>query len=132
MTALSTAARLARQTARMTAAMNAAATQITTALQSMSSDAATAALDVAVPTTIRGAARFLEELADHLAAHPDALTSGGSDCPPVLIRLTHVLHDAGHPVVRPGCARCGKVHLDLRHMRAEGRICGTCDARDRK
>lgn len=132
MTAPSTAARLAQQAARMAAAMSATATQITTALPGLSGDAATAALDAAVPTTIRGAARFLEELAEHMAAHPDALTSGGSHCPPVLIRLIHVLHDAGQPVVRPGCARCGKIHLDLRQLRGEGRICGTCDARDRK
>jgi hypothetical protein len=32
----------------------------------------------AVPVTVRGPARFLEELAAHLAAHPDALTSGSS------------------------------------------------------
>ncbi|WP_327643761.1 hypothetical protein [Micromonospora zamorensis] len=116
----------------MAAALSAAASQITTALPGLSGDAATAALDAAVPTTIRGAARFLEQLAEHTAAHPDAFTSGGSHCPPVLIRLIHVLHDAGQPVVRPGCARCGRVHLDLRQLRAVGRICGTCDARDRK
>jgi hypothetical protein len=39
-----------------------------------------------------------------MAAHPDPLTSGDSRCPPVLLRLTHVLHDPGHPVIRPGCA----------------------------
>ena len=27
------------------------------------------------------------------------------------------MHDTGHAVVRPGCARCGKIHLDLRHGR---------------
>ena len=63
--------------------------------------------------------------------HPDALTSGDSRCPPVLLRLTHVLHDAGHPVVRPGCAHCGKTVTNLRQLRPEGRICGTCDARSR-
>jgi hypothetical protein len=131
-TAPSTAARLARQAARMDAAMTAAISQITAALPDMSIRDATEALDAAVPTTVRGAARFLEELAGHMAAHPEALTSGESHGSPALVRLTHVLHSAGQPVVRPGCARCGKIHLDLRHSRPEGRICGTCDARDRK
>src|SRR5258706_263689 len=93
---------------------------------------ATAILEAAVPITVKGPARFLEEVAAHLAAHPDALASGGSHCPPVVLRLAHVLHDAGYPVVRPGCARCGTIRDDLRQLRAEGRICGTCDARSRK
>jgi ribosomal protein L40E len=67
-----------------------------------------------------------------MAAHPDALTSGSSLCPPVLLRLAHVLHEAGHPVVRPGCARCGTIRTDLRQLREEGRICSSCDARSRK
>ena len=116
----------------MDAAMTAAISQITEALPDMSVRDATDALDAAVPATVRGAARFLEELAEHMAAHPDVFTSGESHGPPALIRLTHVLHSAGQPVVRPGCARCGKIHLDLRHSRPEGRICGTCDARGRK
>ena len=69
---------------------------------------------------MRGPARFLEELAGHMAAHPGALTSGDTHCPPVLLRLAHVLHDAGHPVVRPGCARCGKISRDLRQLAARG------------
>jgi len=92
---------------------------------------ASAALVAAVPIPVRGAARFLEELAGHLAAHPDALTSGSSLCPPVLPRLAEVLHAAGHPVVRPGCASCGKVRSDLRQLRPEGRLCAVCDARSR-
>ncbi|MGP3921462.1 hypothetical protein [Nonomuraea sp. 10N515B] len=132
MTAPSVAARLAQQAARMQAAMVAATGQITAALPGMSAEAAAAALDAAVPTTARGAARFLEELADHMAAHPDALTSGSSQCPPVLLRLAQMLHDTGKPVVRPGCAHCGKIRADLRQLRPEGRICGTCDGRSRK
>ncbi len=62
--------------------MTAAISQITAALPKVSADDAAAALDVAVPITVRGAARFLEELADHMTAHPDALTSGSSHCPP--------------------------------------------------
>jgi hypothetical protein len=115
----------------MDAAMSAAITQLTAALPALSTDEARAALEAAVPVPVRGAARFLEELAGHMAAHPDALTSGDTHCPPVLLRLTHILHDAGHPVTRPGCARCGKIHIDLRQLRPEGRICGPCDARSR-
>jgi hypothetical protein len=57
--------------------------------------------------------------------HPDALTCGDSRCPPVLLRLTHVLHDAAHPAVRPGRAHCGTTVTNLRQRRPEGRICGT-------
>jgi hypothetical protein len=132
MTAPSTAARLASQAARRDAAMTAAITQLATALSALSTDEARAALEAAVPVPVRGAARFLEELAGHMATHPHALTSGDTHCPPVLLRLTQVLHDAGHPVVRPGCAQCGKVTVDLRQLRHEGRICGTCDGRSRR
>ena len=132
MTAPSTAARLARQAARLEAAMDAAVIQVTTALPAIGAEDATAALETAVPITVKGPARFLEELAAHMAAHPDALTSGSSLCPPVLLRLAHVLHEAGHPVVRPGCARCGVILTDLRQLREEGRICGPCDARSRQ
>ncbi|MFB4420679.1 XRE family transcriptional regulator [Streptomyces sp. QL37] len=125
-------ARLAAQAARMKAARAAAVGQLTSALPSLDAQEAEAALVTAVPIPVRGAARFLEELAGHLAAHPDALTSGSSLCPPVLLRLAEVLHDAGHPVVRPGCAHCGKLRSDLRQLRPEGRLCGTCDARSRQ
>jgi hypothetical protein len=131
MTAPSVVARLGGQAARMDAAMTAAITRLTTAVPSLNIDDAKAALEAAVPIPVRGAARFLEELATHLAAHPDALTSGSSFCPPVLLRLAHVLHGAGHTVVRPDCAHCGKVMIDLLRLRPEGRICGTCDARSR-
>ncbi len=132
MTPPSVVARLARQAARLEAATTAAVTQLTAALPVLSTEEATAALEAAVPIAVRGPARFLEELAGHMAANPGALTSGDTRCPQVLLRLTHVLHDAGHPVVRPGCARCGKIRPDLRQRRPEGRICGTCDAQSRK
>jgi len=130
-TAPSTVARLAAQAARMEAATATAISQLTSALPSLDPQQAAAALVVAVPIPVRGAARFLEELAGHLTAHRDALTSGSSLCPPVLLRLAEVLHDAGQPVVRPGCARCGKVRSDLRQLRPEGRLCAGCDARSR-
>lgn len=132
MTAPSTAARLARQAARRPAALTAACAQLTMALPTLGTDGAAAALEAAVPISVKGAARILEALAGHLAAHSDALTSGDARCPPVLLRLTHVLADAGHPVVRPGCAHCGRITLDLRQNRPEGRICGTCDGRSRR
>jgi hypothetical protein len=116
----------------MDAAMNSTVAKLTAALPTLNPNEATAVLQVAVPITVRGAARFLEELATHLSEHPDALTSGETRCPPVLIRLTHVLHDSGHHVVRPGCAHCGKTVVELRQLRPEGRVCGTCDGRSRR
>jgi ribosomal protein L40E len=132
MTAPSTAARLARQQARLEAAMDAAVDQVRTALPAIGDGEATALLEAAVPITVKGPARFLEELAAHMASHPDALTSGSSLCPPVLLRLAHALDEAGHPVIRPGCAYCGRIAADLRQLREEGRICSTCDSRSRK
>jgi hypothetical protein len=72
--------------------------------------------------------RPLGELAKHLAAHPDALTTGDPRCPPSLIRLTHELHDGGHTaVVRPPCARCGKITVRLTAAAGTaGRMCGPC------
>jgi hypothetical protein len=131
MTPPSTAARLARQAARLNAAMTTAITRLATAVSSLNPDDAQAVLEAAVPIPVRGAAKFLEEFAAHVAAHPDALTSGESLCPPVLLRVTHVLHDAGHHVIRPGCASCGSVKTVLRRLTPQGRICGTCDARSR-
>ncbi|MEU3862578.1 hypothetical protein AB0F03_35545 [Streptomyces sp. NPDC028722] len=61
-----------------------------------------AVLEAAAPISVRGAARCLEEPADHLTAHPDALIPGSSLCPPVLLRLTEVLHASGRPPrIRP-------------------------------
>jgi ribosomal protein L40E len=125
-------ARLAAQAARLDAAMRAAVIQVTAALPAIRAWEASAALEAAVPITVKGSARFLEELAAHMDEHPDALTSGSSASPLVLLRLASVLHEAGHPVVRPGCARCGVIRTDLRQLRDEGRICGPCDARSRK
>ncbi|MET7854289.1 XRE family transcriptional regulator [Streptomyces avermitilis] len=131
-TAPSTVARLAAQTARLEAATAAAVGHLTSALPSLGRQDAEAALVTAVPIPTRGASRYLEELAEHFAVHSDALTSGSSLCPPVLLRLAEVLHDAGHPVVRSGCAHCGKIRSDLRKLRTEGRLCGSCDARSRQ
>jgi hypothetical protein len=114
--------------------MNAAVARVTAALPAIGAEAATAALEAAVPLTMKGKgpARFLEELAAHMTAYSDALTSGSSLCPPALLRLSHVLHEAGHQVTRPGCAHCGRIRTDLRALREEGRICSGCHSRSRK
>jgi hypothetical protein len=129
-----TTARLAARAARLETAMNDAITQVTAALPMIGAEEAKAALETAVPITMKGQgpARFLEELAAHMTAHPDALTSGSSLCPLVLLRLASVLHEAGYPVVRPGCAHCGKATVGLRQLREEGRVCSSCASRSRK
>ncbi len=133
-TAPSTVARLAAQAARLEAATAAAVGHLTSALPSLGRKEADAALVTAVPIPTRGAARYLEELAGHLAAHPDALTSGSSVCPPVLLRLAEVLHDAGHSVVRPGCAHCGKIGLTCGNfaLRGGSAVRATPEAADAK
>lgn len=74
--------------------------------------------------------RSLRELAVHFAEHPDALTSGSSACPPSLLRLAHVLYDAGHvQVVRPPCSDCGRVLRRLPGYGPNGRLCGNCAQR---
>ena len=71
----------------------------------------------------------LNELASHLAACPDALTSGDPRCPRVVVRLAHALHAMGHTaVVRPGCAGCRKVG-DLPRSGPAGRLCPMCAVR---
>jgi hypothetical protein len=129
-----TTARAAARAARLEAAINAAVAQVAGALPAIGAEEAKASLGAAVPATMKGKgpARCLEELAAHMTAHPDALTSGSSLCPAALLRLAHVLHGAGHLVTRPGCAHCGKITADLRALREEGRICSSCDSRSRR
>jgi hypothetical protein len=114
--------------------MKDAVAQVTAALPMIGTQEARAALEAAVPMTMKGQgpAWFLEELAAHMTAHPDALTSGSSLCPLVLLRLVSVLHEAGHQVIRPGCAHCGKITAGLRQLREEGRVCSSCASRSRK
>ncbi len=47
----------------------------------------------------------LRNLAQHLAEHPGALTSGDPRCPAVVIRVAHAFHDAGY---RPQCGRAAR------------------------
>jgi hypothetical protein len=56
----------------------------------------------------------LRQLDTHLTSHPDALTSGASDAPMVVITLATLLADAVHANVRvPGCASCGRITQPL-------------------
>jgi hypothetical protein len=78
------------------------------------------------------APHILLNLARHLTAHPDALSSGDPRCQPALVRLTHLLHEAGHRgVVRPGCASCGKITTDMPSHGPRGRRCQVCTFKDR-
>lgn len=70
-------------------------------------------------------------LAEHLAEHPDALTSGAADAPRVVCRLAAALVAAGASTSQPRCARCGGVALLIRTVAASERICGRCDATGR-
>jgi hypothetical protein len=96
-----------------------------TALPTLSDDDVSAVL--AIAKADKGIP--LNELAAHLATHPDALTSGDPRCPRVVVRLAHALLAAGHTaVVRPGCAGCGKVR-DLPRSSSAGRLCQMCAVR---
>ena len=70
----------------------------------------------------------LRNLDGFLAAEPDALTAGVSDCPAAFIRLAHVLLDARHDVSPPVCADCGRPASYLRSSPG-GRLCSKCSAR---
>lgn len=67
----------------------------------------------------------------HLKAHPDAFNAPDAHCPRVLVRLAASMHAAGHQVVRPRCARCGELGLELPRLADEGRCCEWCLTRER-
>ena len=117
----STAARLAQQAARMDAAMSSAITQLDRrSPRSGRRRPRRRRSRRRCRSPVRGAARFLEELTAHMDTHPDALTSGDSRCPPVLMRLTHVLARRRTPGDPPR----------LRTLRQDRhRICGSCGPR---
>ncbi|NMH95877.1 hypothetical protein [Pseudonocardia acidicola] len=71
----------------------------------------------------------LRELADHLQAHPDALLTGSTDGPKVLLRLLGLLAVAGYPVVLPCCTSCGKQTANLPRIASNGRVCQACGAK---
>lgn len=97
---------------------------LTVVLPGMSADEAHSLLEKAGAQSRRG----LRNLDVFLAAVPEALTTGVSDCPAAFIRLSHVLLDAGHHVSPPVCADCGRPES---HLRASpgGRLCSRCSAR---
>jgi hypothetical protein len=68
----------------------------------------------------------LSMLHRHLRTHPDALTSGDSDCPTVFLRLTRSLTQQGYSVTQLRCIGCGRSGLTLNCHIPGGRLCGTC------
>ncbi len=75
----------------------------------------------------------LRDLDDHLAAHPDALTSGNPRCPLALVRITRALNAAGHAaIVSPGCHICGRTTTELPFSSVAGRSCRRCYAQANK
>ncbi|MGH3780201.1 MAG: hypothetical protein ACRDRO_06100 [Pseudonocardiaceae bacterium] len=94
------------------------------------SDGETAAL---LETAGVASGKSMGQMANHLADHPDALTTGDPRCPLSLVRLAYALHEGGHTaVVRPACAGCGKITVKLNQTSDAGRTCGTCAARNSK
>jgi hypothetical protein len=74
--------------------------------------------------------RALREVEVLLKEHPGALVITPAAYPLALVRLAHVLIEAGYPAVAaPACTGCSKVTADLRRKTASGRVCGTCAAR---
>jgi hypothetical protein len=56
----------------------------------------------------------LRDLDEHLAAHPDALTSGDPRCPLAVVKFTRALNAVGHTaIVPPGCLACGRNTVEL-------------------
>ena len=69
----------------------------------------------------------LRDLDEHLASHPDALTSGDPRCPLALVQFTRALNAAGQPaVVSPGCHLCGRDTVELPFSGPAGRSCRRC------
>jgi len=73
----------------------------------------------------------LRQVDDYLAIRPHALRDLGDLPPWPLVRLMWALAEDGYPVPRPRCARCAVVKPNLRHPRADGRICDSCAKLDR-
>lgn len=99
---------------------------LTTALPGLDTEAASAALQQAQADH----GIVLRELDEHLAVHPDALTSGDPRCPAVIVRLTRALLAAGHAdATPPGCSDCRRIGIALPRNGPAGRICQACAAR---
>lgn len=75
--------------------------------------------------------RRLGQLAGHLQAHPDILTTGPTSLPPVLDRFVRALVAAGATtitVIDPTCLDCGRSRPAAQRL-TEGVLCGACYAR---
>ncbi|MGK2874464.1 MAG: hypothetical protein ACSLEW_02340 [Nocardioides sp.] len=81
-------------------------------------------------TQVAPAAGARAALARHLAAHPGALTTGGSRMPKVVAEFIYAAIAAGsNGPVSPGCALCGRPRT-LFHTHGDSeRICTTCYGR---
>jgi hypothetical protein len=81
-------------------------------------------------TQVAPAAGARAALARHLAAHPGALTAGGSRMPKVVAEFIYAAMAAGiNGLVSPRCALCGRPRT-LFHTHGDGeRICTTCYSR---
>lgn len=69
-------------------------------------------------------------LARHLAAHPGALTAGGSRMPKVVVEFIYAATAAGiNGLISPGCALCGRPRTLFHTHGDDERICTTCYSR---
>lgn len=76
--------------------------------------------------------RRLGQLADHLHAHPDVLTSGPTSLPPVLDRFVDALIKAGAKTItsiHPTCRECGRTRPAHHQLPGGAVICSACYAR---
>jgi hypothetical protein len=90
----------------------------------------TAAAQRVLATARTDHGRALREVDALLKEHPNALVTTPAAYPLALVRLGHVLIEAGYQTVAaPACAGCGKITTDLRRKTASGRVCGACAAR---
>ena len=68
----------------------------------------------------------LRDLDEHLASHPDALTSGDPRCPLALVQFARALNAAGRPaVVPPGCSPVRARHRGTALQRPGGQVMPT-------
>ncbi len=81
-------------------------------------------------TQVAPAAGARVALARHLAAHPGALTTGGSRLPKVVAEFIYAAIAVGiNGLVSPGCALCGRPRTLFHTHGDDERICTTCYAR---
>lgn len=76
--------------------------------------------------SVAPSSRGLAMIHRHLREHPDALTSGQPDLPPVMTKLITALFDASTGAVLPVCSRCQRPARRLPQVVDGGRICPAC------